>query len=309
MRRLVASIVLWAIVIGDPGRLWAQPKLDCIHHEDRIEMKLDDRPLGTFVFKDPAILRPYLMNVTVRGSVPVTRHHPPRPGMDAMDHDTMHPGVWLAFSSLGGHDFWRNKDRVVAQDVEIERPGPRNVANISATLRYLAKEVEIARDRLRLRVEAQSPSLIVFDWTSEMTADQDVVFADVEEMGLGIRIATPMTVKSGGRITNSNGDLNEKEVRGRAADWCDYSGTIDGVPAGLTIIPWKSNLRRSYFHARDYGMLAANPFGVRSFTGGDDGSYRLKAGETLRLGFRVVAHAGAFSPAEFVSKNAGSSTQ
>ncbi len=32
-------------------------------------------------------------------------------GVDALDHDTMHPGIWLGFGfgDISGHDFWRNK--------------------------------------------------------------------------------------------------------------------------------------------------------------------------------------------------------
>jgi hypothetical protein len=44
--------------------------------------------------------------------VAVTRHHPPIAGSDATDHDTMHPGVWLAFGDLNAQDFWRNKARI-----------------------------------------------------------------------------------------------------------------------------------------------------------------------------------------------------
>ena len=41
----------------------------------------------------------------------MTRTHPPAEG-DATDHDTMHPGVWLAFGDISGEDFWRNMARI-----------------------------------------------------------------------------------------------------------------------------------------------------------------------------------------------------
>ena len=54
-------------------------------------------------------------------------------------------------------------------------------------------------------------------------------FGDQEEMGLGIRVATDHAVTNGGVITSSDGRKNEKQVWGRQADWCDYSGKGVGV--------------------------------------------------------------------------------
>ena len=44
-----------------------------------------------------------------RTGVQVTRNHPPVKDVDAVDHDTMHPGIWLGFGDISGQDFWRNK--------------------------------------------------------------------------------------------------------------------------------------------------------------------------------------------------------
>ena len=52
----------------------------------------------------------------------------------------------------------------------------------------------------------------------------DLEFGEQEEMGLGIRAATTITVKNGGRILDSEGRVNEKGVWGKRAEWYDYSG-------------------------------------------------------------------------------------
>src|SRR5687768_10660165 len=64
--------------------------------------------VADYVYADRKILRPYFANVCAPGGVQVTRNHPPVAG-DATDHDTMHPGLWLAFGDVSGQDFWRNK--------------------------------------------------------------------------------------------------------------------------------------------------------------------------------------------------------
>ena len=107
-------------------------------------------------------------------------------------------------------------------------------------------------------------------------------------MGLGVRVATNMTANNGGVITSSDGRKNEKQVWGRQADWCDYSG--EGV--GVMVMPDPQNFRRSWFHARDYGLLVANPFGRQAFTKGESSRVVVKKGETLTLRFAVLFHDG-----------------
>ena len=79
--------------------------------DDRIEVRIGDRPFATYVFRDEHIPRPYFCNVHTPGGVQVTRHHPPRED-DLRDHDALHPGIWLAFGDLSGNDSWRLKARV-----------------------------------------------------------------------------------------------------------------------------------------------------------------------------------------------------
>jgi len=99
-------------------------------------------------------------------------------------------------------------------------------------------------------------------------------------------VATDLSVKSGGVITSSEGRKNEKQVWGRQADWCDYSGTVGGI----MLMPDPQNFRRSWFHARDYGLLVANPFGRQAFTKGEPSRVVVEKGSTLTLRFGVLVH-------------------
>jgi hypothetical protein len=136
---------------------------------------------------------------------------------------------------------------------------------------------------------------------SSFSGSKRCAFGDQEEMGLGLRLATPLVVKGGsGTITNSAGGKNEKEVWGQQADWCDCSGIVERphpgpLPegegerrrVGMLLIPHKDNFRRSWFHARDYGFIAANPFGQNAFTKGEKSRIEVKPGETLDLRFGI----------------------
>lgn len=73
-------------------------------------------------------------------------------------------------------------------------------------------------------------------------------------------MAPELTVKAGGRMVNSEGQVNEKECWGKRATWVDYTGPRpDGTWVGIAYMAHPSN--RPYppgWHARDYGLLAAN---------------------------------------------------
>ena len=76
------------------------------HREDRLVITDGPEPVTEFVYKDEKILRPYFANVHVPGGFGVTRPHPPDPATGSADHADMHPGIWMGFGDVSGHDFW-----------------------------------------------------------------------------------------------------------------------------------------------------------------------------------------------------------
>jgi len=206
--------------------------------------------------------------------------------MDAVDHDTMHPGIWLAFGDLGGADFWRNKGQV--KFTQFGEPNVvKGVLSTQCRFNYVADDRVICSESAEHTIRVFGDGYLL-TCRSVFSGQRSFAFGDQEEMGLGLRLATPLVVKGGsGTITNSEGGKNEKEVWGKQSDWCDYSGVIDGRRVGMLLIPHKDNFRRSWFHARDYGFVAANPFGQNAFTKGEKSRIEVKPGETFDLRFGV----------------------
>ena len=269
------------------------PRVEFREGPGRLRITVGGEPLATYVYRDESILRPYFSDVYSPGGVQLTRNHPPVAGVDPMDHATFHPGLWLAFGDLGGGDYWRNRARVVHDGFVYPPRGAVREGTFAVRNRYVGKLgegvacVEICRYAILVR-----PAGYLLISESEFTpGDGDFAFGDQEEMGLGIRMATALTVKNGGQIRNSDGATDEKQVRGKEADWCDYSGTIGGRVAGMTLMPSPDNFRRSLFHARDYGLLVANPFGRKSLAKEEESRVLVKRGEPFRLGFGVLLHA------------------
>ena len=258
----------------------------------QLQIAIAHHPFATYVYQDDAIPRPYFCNVHAQSGVPVTRTHPPREGIDSTDHEPFHPGLWLAFGDLSGSDFWRNRAETRhIQFIEEPHVRPDGSARFAVLNHYLAAPggTMICREECQYTILVQ-PEGIRMIWKSRFSSDTVFTLGDQEEMGLGVRMATPLTVKEGGTILNREGKRNEKEVWGRASDWCDYSKEIDGETVGLLLMPSPGNFRRSWFHARDYGLLVANPFGRKAFNQGESSRIVVPEGETFPFTFGLFIH-------------------
>ncbi len=262
--------------------------------DPRLAFRLDGQPVAEFVYRDATILRPFFANLRAPGGVPVTRHHPPQPGADATDHDTMHPGVWLAFGDINGQDFWRNKGRI--EHVRFLQPP----SAAGGRLAFATECRLLAADRSALGSLSNRFTLVALThawllvWEADFHAGSaGLNFGDQEEMGFGARVATALTEKNGGLITSSTGLKTAKMTWGQPADWCDYSGSVNGRRAGLTLMADPANLRPSWWHNRDYGLIVANPFGRKSMNQGEPSRVVVQPGERLRLRFGVLSYSAA----------------
>ena len=267
----------------------------------KLTIAIDGLPVATYSYEDDQITRPYFAHVRVPSGIQVTRHHPPIEGQDLTDHGTFHPGIWMAFGDISGNDYWRLAARVRHAEFVKEPKDGRGEASFSVRNQYLdqhepSKVVceEVARYTFLTRPEGY-----LLLWDSTFTSDDEFYFGDQEEMGLGVRVATPIRVEASGdepappgngAILDSEGRKNGDQVWGNAADWCDYSGTMAGQHVGITLLCHPKNFRPSWFHARDYGFVAANPFGRQAFGKGEASKVVVKAGEELRLRYGVLLH-------------------
>ena len=135
------------------------------------------------------------------------------------------------------------------------------------------------------------------DFTITIKAlDKPVKFGDTKEGTFGLRLAETISVdaKKGGQIVNSNGQL-DNNAWGKAAEWVDCYGPLDSETVGIAILNHPSSFRYpTYWHVRGYGLFAANPFGLRDFSGDKkkDGSYTIQPGEQITLRYRVIFHRG-----------------
>lgn len=254
----------------------------------KLILKERNQPLGIFHYQDPDCLRPFFSGARTVPGTQVTRNYPPVVGVDPDDHASMHCGIWLAFGDINGEDFWRNKARIehkrFSKEPSIDAQGisfaceDQLVDSKGNIIGDLEQDYRISRIDLGYRLV----------WTATIKATHGpLVLGDQEEMGLGVRVATGLTEKNGGKVSNSDRKIGAKETWGKPAAWVDYSKTADGRRIGVLLIPDSQNFKPSWFHNRDYGLMVANSFGNKAFTQGEASAVKIETHKTLTLTYRI----------------------
>jgi methane monooxygenase PmoA-like len=267
----------------------------------KIAIRIGGQNVAVYVYQDQTIPRPYFAHVRTLDGTQVTRNHPPITGQDLDDHPDYHPGIWMAFGDISGNDYWRNKARVEYENFTQKARGGFQRGSFAVKFRYLDqhnRSTTVCEELVRYRVVDCAPGWLLV-WDSTFSSTHPFYFGDQEEMGLGVRVATQIRVDRSqkkallpgtGTMLDAQGRKNGDQIWGHASDWCDYSGTINGKHAGISIFCNPENFRPSWFHARDYGLLEANPFGRHAFGKGAQSKVVINPGASLRLQYGVYVY-------------------
>ena len=254
---------------------------------------------------------PYLYPLTSPSGANIARHWPME--NDAPTEEKDHPhhrGLWLSHGDVNGYDFWAGmvgkKDAVIRTDKVEVTADDKGRAEITASLTWLGDGKELLREKRYHTFSRPDPKTLLIDTHSSLTAVADkVTFGDTKEGTFAVR--TDRTLRVKGReakatLTNSNGETN-LAAWGKRAKWAAYSGPDElGKPAVVAIIDGAKSFRHpTHWHARDYGLLAANPFGIHDFEKKKDktlGNHVLKKDEVMFLIYQVVIHEGTLESAK-----------
>ena len=264
--------------------------------EGRIQVKAAGKPF-TALIPDPGAQKPYLYPVLLDG-LHMTRRWPSEEAPDE-DHDHPHQrSFWFTHGDVNKVDFWSvgpKAGKTVQKEVR-SAAGGEVFASIATTGEWIAPGgKKLLEDEREYRFYDLGAAGRFIDFTIALKpADEPVVFGDTKEGTFGIRLAESMKERRGGLIVNSRGQEGMDEAWGKPAEWVDYTGKVEGRTVGVAIFDDPSSFRHpTTWHVRDYGLFAANPFGLHDFTKGKaEGSYRLDLGQTVRFRYRVFLHPG-----------------
>ena len=229
----------------------------------------------------------------------MTRDYPMQKNYDSVKADhPHHRSLWFTHGDVNKLDFWGGKYKIAHQRfVKVESDG--QTVRLVTENNWIGENNQIVcRDLRTLRFAVAGDKRII-DFDITITAEQEkVVFGDTKEGTFGIRVpeAIAAETKKGGHFINAEGKSGEKEAWGKRSAWVDYCGVLDGEKVGIAILNHPSSFRfPTYWHVRDYGLFAANPFGVHDFEQLQEvntGNHTLAKGESITLRYRVLFHKG-----------------
>jgi hypothetical protein len=181
------------------------------------------------------------------------------------DDHPHHRGLWFAHGDVNGHDFWH--DPACRIDVrEHEVVGDDTIRLVAD---WVAPDGVAAVETRSMRFSATGTSRRL-DLDFELRPTGEGVIGDTKEGTIALRLAPPLRVegpRARGRLENADG-RRDAECWGRRAAWILAEGPVAGRLVRVRMIdrPSPGDLP-TYWHARNYGLLAANPFGRRAFEG------------------------------------------
>ena len=267
---------------------------------DGVEFRIDGE-LFTKYHHGPDLARPFLYPVIGPAGKRMTRAYPMDkdvPG-EKTDH-VHHRSIWIAHGDLNGVDGWseeRGHGRTIHREFVETSSGPV-FARITTMNGWVGpNDAKVLEEMRSITVYDMPENRRLLDLSVAFRATEgDVTFGDTKEGGIiAIRVATSMDGDRGGVISNAYGGVTEVETWGKRAHWCDYSGPVGGSAAGIAIFDTPGNFRYpTYWHVRDYGLFAANPFALSAYHNDPrrDGSQTLPSGDTLVFRYRVYIHDG-----------------
>ena len=277
--------------------------------DDRVRIEINGKLFTEYHFKDAA--KPYCYPIIGPTGAGMTRDWPMKDTPGEQHDHPHHRGFWFGHGEVNGNDLWTDASvktgKIVHNNFIEIKSGEKSGDIITRNTWVDAAGKTLCTDEATLRFynSSDAPERM-FDFEIAIHASNgDVLLGDTKEGMLAIRIAETMRltkptpkgqkpIPGDGHIVNSEG-IRDGEAWGKRAAWVDYYGPVDGKIVGVAIFDHPSNLRHpTWWHARDYGLLAANPFGLHDFDKQPQGAgnYAIPAGKSLAFRYRIYLHEG-----------------
>jgi len=299
-----------------------------------ITFSLKDQVLTQYVAQGEKLAKPYFWPVNTPSGVTVTRAWPLKTGFPKETTDHVHQkSIWFChgdvipndpkfkepslIKGVEGVDFWAEvpgHGKIVC--TEIGKPEVKdNTATVKTVNEWRSSSGKVILKEIRIIMVSVLGTALRIDLDIDLEAvNCGVTFGDTKEGSMGVRVSDEIKVKGGnGAYFNAEGKKNEKEVWGYQSDWVDYVGKVTYAEGkekevGIAIFSHSENKFKPAWHAREYGLLAANPFG-RSKSGfpsmkENKELVTLKKAEHLKLKYAVFVHEGDTKTAEVAKQYA-----
>lgn len=240
------------------------------------------------------------------GGVAMTRDFPMKNTEGEEQDHKHHRSLWYSHGSVNGLDFWSESDTAgsIRHAKFLEIKSGKFAGWIRSSNQWVNTEGGvICTDERLFRVYSRPNNERLFDFEITLFAgNKELVLGDTKEGSMAIRLNEALRLKPNkfnqgkpvGTILQDTG-VKDDATWGKRAAWCDYHGLIGGKRVGVAIFDHIHNPRHpTHWHVRDYGLFAANPFGIHDFEKKAKGAGNLviPAGRSTTFRYRFYIHEG-----------------
>jgi hypothetical protein len=328
MNHCMKYVSLWTIGMIIFSSLMSQNEAVKIigeKNKNTINIFIGQKLFTSFLYPD-TLEKPVLYPVYASNGKMVTRGFPLNPlPNDPTDHPH-HLGLWFNYENVNGLDFWNNSYAIAAEKkhlygwIKTDRilktsGGTKGILSYHANWTNQKNDV-LLEETTRYEFSGTAHQRII-DRITVLKANTDVLFTDAKDGMLGLRVAHELQIPSTKeqKFTDDKGNITVVKVsadsiangnyltsEGKQGDdawstravWCKMYGKMGKDSVSIAIIDHPSNPNYpTFWHARGYGLFAANPLGEKIFTNGkSEKNLHLKKGESVQFYYRIVIEDG-----------------
>jgi hypothetical protein len=283
MREIAAAAVVFVALAAVPALARADDDVQIVPNEAarRVDVFIGGKPFTSYFFTEN-LKKPVLYPLRTASGALVTRGFPLEPRQGEPDDHPHQFGLWFNYGDVNGVDFWNNSTARTPEEqarmgVIVHRSvdraaGGKGKGELEVSAEWVMPGGSVVmRERTRFVFRALASGARAIDRVTTLTAVPRVVLKDNKEGLFGMRVAHTLQQPSAespdgtGLYRSSEGKTGD-DVWGSRGRWVTLAGKVGSEQVTLAMFDHPKNPGYpTYWHARGYGLFAANPLGQRVF--------------------------------------------
>lgn len=290
--------------------------------EKKVDIFFKGQKITSYTWYD-SVMKTVLHPINTLSGITITREFPlAMKSGERADHPHQ-LGMFFTHESVNGYDFWnlstaispaeRSKYGKIEHNRVMHAQGWEDDAYLTTVAHWKTYQGKLLlEETARFHFHVVEDKLII-DRTTQLKAIEEVTFYDKKDALIGLRVARELELANEwkdnfvmpdqsilkearidndgvtGKYFNSQGQEGEG-VWGKRAKWLCLQGKKENKVISIALIDHPKNIGfPTYWHARGYGLMAANPLGEKIFTERkSELNLKLAKNETVQFMYRAV---------------------
>ncbi len=303
-------------------------KVTFLHSPEQsvVDVYMDGQHFTSYRYED-TWKKPLLYPLMTKSGYNVARGYPIEPLEGERYDHPHHVGFWLNYGDVNDLDFWNNSNQrdpekshrygsVVHKDV-VAMHSDGEIGKLEVTANWVNSVGDVLLYEQSSFTFREIEGIRCIDRQTTLTANVNISFGDSKEGMVAVRVAKELELPISKPIkildndgkpsdepiidtTTRHGDyLSSEGVKGKAvwgtrATWMRLSSPTAALPVCLVLMDHPDNIGYpTYWHARDYGLFAANPLGQEVFSKGRHKlNHQISKGDSVTWKYRLLIHEG-----------------